>query len=137
MITNAIPAHITTHDQFVEYFNANISDFARAYLPQRVVEAIGTGDYYDREYVASEVHYIAKFEAMTDDELRAAKAEQYEAHQRRIADEDYSEYDVNDYETYYHEQWLMESLLAERAAVARYTGLAPLTHSPFAGLVAA
>ena len=137
MITNAIPASVTTHEQFVEYFNANITDYARTQIRESAVAEAAAGDYYAREYVASESHYFAKFEAMTDDELRAFQAEAKAAHARTVELEDWSEYDVNDYESYYYEQYVVEDLLAHRAAVARYTGQSPLTHNPFAGLVAA
>ena len=37
MITNAIPASVTTHDEYVEYFNANISDYARTQIREDIL----------------------------------------------------------------------------------------------------
>lgn len=137
MITNAIPATVTTHDEFVAYFNANISDFAKSHIRDSILEGAAAGDYYDREYVASESHYFAKLEAMTDAEIRAAIVENKAAHARAIELDDPSEYDVNDHESYYQEQYYLEDLLAHRAAVAQYTNQGPLTHNPFAALAGA
>ncbi len=137
MISNAIPASVTTHDEYVEYFNANISEFARGEIREDILAEAAAGDYYAREYVAGEAHYYAKLEAMTDAELEAFRAESREGHLRMIELDDPSEYDVNDHESYYQEQYVIDALLAHRAAVARYTGQGPLTHNPFAALLAA
>lgn len=127
-------AAITNHDEWVAFYSTNISDFARTQLRESDLAEVAAGDYLAMEYVAGVVSEIARLEALSDAELRAEQAESKAAHWAAQEDEDYSEYDVNDYESYYYLQGLIEELLADRSARARYTGLAPLSHSPFAGL---
>lgn len=55
------------------------------------------------------------------------------AHQDNL---DWEEYDLNDRESYYYQQGLIEALLEHRRVQRQYTGHEPLTHNPFAALAA-
>lgn len=132
----ATAAAITNHDEFVAFWTApqNVSEFALTVIPASIVAESRDGDWLASEILASDVKNVARLEALTDAALEAERAANEAAHRRAIADEDPWEYDVNDYESYYHQQWIIEELQAYRKVRATYTGLAPLTHSPFAAL---
>lgn len=141
MTSTTLPASaaaITNHDEWVAFYTApvNVSAFAASIVGEDEVAKAFAGDYYAQEYVAGQVHSIARLEAMTDAALRAEMAESREGHYRAIADDDFSEYDVNDYESYYYQQGLIEALLDHRRVLATYTGHGPLVHRPFAALAA-
>lgn len=123
-----------THDEWIELMNNSVSDFARTQIAERFLAEAATGDYMARLYVASEVQHILRLEAKTDAELAAELAECEADHLRYISECDYSEYDIDDRESHHAHVWLIRELQGHRAAVARYTGHGPLTHSPFAGL---
>ena len=127
----------TAHDAWIAAQNANISDFARTQISESELAAAASGDYYAQLFVATEVSYYQRMEALSDAELVALKAQAREAHYQAIELDDPSEYDVNDHESFYAEQYAIEELLAHRAAQGRYTNVPHLTHNPFAGLRAA
>lgn len=133
----ATVAAITTHDEWVAFYTApqNVSAFAATTIGEDIVAKAFAGDFYEQEYVAGRVHSIARLEALSDDQLRAELAEN-EASHRRVREWDGSEYDVDDYESYYYHQGLIEALLDHRRVLAAYTGHGPLTHNPFAALAA-
>lgn len=133
----ATAAQITTHDEFVAFYVANISPFAIEEIGEDTVASAQAGSYYDAEFVASRNHHIARLEALSDTALLFEYEQNEAAHRRAIELDDPSEYDVDDHESHYAEQWLIKSLLEHRAVQARYCSPQPLTHSPFAGLVAA
>ncbi|ACH62056.1 hypothetical protein MYRNA_48 [Mycobacterium phage Myrna] len=133
----ATAAEITTHDEFVAFYVANITPFAIAEIGEDTVASAQAGSYCDAEYVASRNHHIARLEALSNEELAAEYVANDAEHDRMIALDDWAEYDVDDHESHYAEQWLIKSLLEDRAVRARYCSPQPLTHSPFAGLVAA
>ena len=144
-MTNTTEATITTHDEWVAYFSGpGLSEFAREQIAsgiygEKALAQVSKDDsdgYYAREFVASEGQYYARLEAKSDAELVAELAENeaaYRAHSRYDDPEWEPDYD----DEYYRRQDLIEALLAHRATRARYIGLAPLTHSPFAGLAVA
>jgi hypothetical protein len=141
MTATTIPATadaITTHDEWVAFYTApqNVSAFAQEVIGDEVTRAFA-GDYYAQEFVAGQVHSITRLEALSDGQLRAELAENQANHYRAIADDDFSEYDVNDYESYYYQQGLIEALLDHRRVLETYTGHGPLVYNPFAALAAA
>lgn len=134
----ATAAQITTHAEYVEFYNRpeHISDVARVLIPADVLEQAQAGDYLAQLLVAGEVKNVMRLEAMTDEALRAEYDENKAGHRRAI-ELDGPEYDVNDHNSYYDAQWAIEEVLADREVKARYSSPQALTHSPFAGLVAA
>lgn len=131
----ATAAQITTHDEFVAFYVENISDFAIEEIGEDLVVSARAGSYYDAEFVAMRNAHIARLEALSNQELAAEYVANQEAHDRLTVDEDWSEYDVDDYEAYYAEQWLIQCLLEDRGIKERYcSGPVPLTYKPFAAL---
>jgi hypothetical protein len=132
----ATAADITTHDEWVAFHSApqNVSAFAASIIGEDIVARAFGGDYYEQEYVASQVHGIARLEALTDEALRAELAENEANHRNNL---DWVEYDHNDWESHYAQQGLIEALLDHRRVLATYTGHGPLVHNPFAALALA
>jgi len=130
------PATPATHEEWIEVMNNSVSEFMLTIIPSRVIEAAATGDYLARLCLATEVQYFLRLEALTDDELRVELAETEAEHRRQIELDDPSEYDVNDHEDYYQRVWHIEELLAWREVQRMYTQPQPLTHQPFAALLA-
>ncbi|ASZ74630.1 hypothetical protein KHO57_gp055 [Mycobacterium phage Phabba] len=130
-------AQITTHDEWIAFYTANVSPFAAEQIGEDIVAKAQAGDYYEAMYVAGQNASIARLEAMTDEQLVAEYNENIAGHLAMIELDDPSEYDVNDHESYYHAQYLIEALRVDRDVRARYMSApAPLTHSPFAALAA-
>lgn len=127
---------ITTHDEWVAFHNApaNISAFAREMVGERLLAGAAAGDWEDQVMVAYEVKDILRLEAMTDVELQTEHSHNRAAHLDNL---DWDEYDLNDRESYYYQQGLIEALLEHRRVQRQYTGHGPLTHTPFAVLAAA
>jgi hypothetical protein len=129
----ATAADITTHDEWIAFHNApeNISAFARTIVGEKLLADAAAGDYHDQVMVAYEVKAVMRLEAMTDVELEVEHSHNRAAH---LANLDWDEYDLNDRESYYYEQGLIEALLEHRRVFRQYTGHGPLTHRPFAAL---
>lgn len=134
-MTNTTAAAITTHDEWIAFHNdpSNISDFARDMIPASVLAEARDGDYLAQALVAGDVQNIMRLESMTDIELQIEHSHNEAGHRDNL---DWVEYDANDWESYYHQQGLIEALLQHRRVRRAYTGHGPLTHNPFAALAA-
>lgn len=126
-------AAITNHDEWIAFHNApqNISAFSRDMIPASVLAEALEGDYMAQALVAGDVQNIMRLEAMTDVELQIEHSHNEAGHRDNL---DWAEYDVNDRESHYYQQALIEALLEYRRVQREYTGHGPLTYSPFAAL---
>lgn len=129
----ATAAAITTHAEWIAFHTSNISAFAETMIPERILTEALAGDGLAQEIVAGDVAGIARLEALSDEALRSEHAENAAGHRANL---DWAEYDLNDRESHYYQQGLIEALLEHRRVARQYTGHGPLTHTPFAALAA-
>lgn len=112
--------------------------FAATFVSDRLV-AQAAQDELALAVLTGIVSTVEFYESKTDDQLAEwvrdhEKSYRYYADSRQWDDAENHQYEINVIEAILDHR---VELVAHAEAVARYTGLAPLTHSPFAGLVAA
>ena len=127
-------AAIASHDEWVAFMTAdeNITEFAHEVIGVSVMDRT---DYYELEYLASEVQYYLRLEVKTDAELLTEYVDNQRRHQV-VRDMDGWDYDVEDHEAHYRRQGDICALMEHRRIRKTYMRNLTLTHNPFLALQA-
>lgn len=110
-----------------------MSTFAATYVSDSLV-ADAAQDYFALEVLVGIVKQVELLESYDNNKLAALLIEMQTAHMRNRELDDPWEYDWEDHQEYYYETGIIEEILHDRAARARYCSPEPLAHRPFATL---